>query len=90
MNLFDEGTKEIEYRIAELHKMHKGQLPEDAEFNYLEHARKLPLYGIYTFRTIVSSISLKRLSFSCSLGCMHPCVMSNVYRDTFEYEGNRF
>lgn len=56
MNLFDEGTKEIEYRIAELHKLHKGQLPEDAEFNYLEHARKLPLFGIYTFRTIVSDL----------------------------------
>lgn len=56
IKLIDERTKEIEYRIAELHKLHKGQLPDDAEYNYIEHARKLPLYGLFTYRTIVSHI----------------------------------
>lgn len=51
----DERTKDIDYRIAELHKLHKGQLPDDAEYNYLDNARKLPLYGNLSFRTIVST-----------------------------------
>lgn len=54
--MIDERTKEIEYRIAELHKLHKGQLSDDAEYNYLENARKLPLYGVFPFNTIVSKL----------------------------------
>lgn len=49
----NERTTELDYRIAEMHKLHRGQLPEEAEINYLENARKLPLYGVFTFRTIV-------------------------------------
>ncbi|VDK73609.1 unnamed protein product, partial [Anisakis simplex] len=32
--------------VAELHKLHKGQSPAEAEFNFLEHVKKLELYGV--------------------------------------------
>jgi len=37
---------ELEHRIKELHETHKGQTPEIAELNFLESAKKLPLYGV--------------------------------------------
>ncbi|KAL1494525.1 hypothetical protein ABEB36_010109 [Hypothenemus hampei] len=39
-------TEEMERKIAELHKLHKGQTPADAEFNFLDHAKRLDLYGV--------------------------------------------
>jgi tyrosine-protein phosphatase non-receptor type 4 len=42
-NLTDE---EMDRRIAELHKLHKHQSPAEAEFNFLEHAKRLEMYGI--------------------------------------------
>lgn len=39
-------NEENERRICELHKLHRGQLPGDAELNYLEHAKRLEMYGI--------------------------------------------
>ena len=32
--------------MAELHKLHKGQSPAEAEMNFLEHAKRLEMYGI--------------------------------------------
>ncbi|XP_030380218.1 tyrosine-protein phosphatase 1 [Scaptodrosophila lebanonensis] len=46
MQLLVEQTAETERKICELHKLHRGQLPADAEYNYLEHAKRLDLYGI--------------------------------------------
>lgn len=46
MQLLPEQTEDIEHRISELHKLHRGQLPADAEYNYLEHAKRLDMYGI--------------------------------------------
>lgn len=46
MPLLREQTVEMERRIGELHKLHRGQLPADAEYNYLEHAKKLYMYGV--------------------------------------------
>lgn len=39
-------TEEMEKKIAELHKLHKGQTPADAEFNFLDHAKRLEMYGV--------------------------------------------
>ncbi|XP_066253598.1 tyrosine-protein phosphatase non-receptor type 4 isoform X2 [Euwallacea similis] len=39
-------TEEMERKIAELHKLHKNQLPADAEFNFLDHAKRLDMYGV--------------------------------------------
>lgn len=38
--------EEIDRRITELHKIHVGQSPAEAEFNFLEHAKRLEMYGI--------------------------------------------
>ncbi|XP_055609256.1 tyrosine-protein phosphatase non-receptor type 4 [Uranotaenia lowii] len=46
MQLLVDQNEEIEHRISELHKLHRGQLPADAEYNYLEHAKRLDMYGI--------------------------------------------
>jgi tyrosine-protein phosphatase non-receptor type 4 len=32
--------------VAELHKLHKGQSPAESEMNFLEHAKRLEMYGI--------------------------------------------
>ncbi|XP_014662794.1 PREDICTED: tyrosine-protein phosphatase non-receptor type 4-like [Priapulus caudatus] len=39
-------TGEFEREVEEQHKQHKGQTPADAEFNYLEHAKRLDMYGV--------------------------------------------
>jgi tyrosine-protein phosphatase non-receptor type 4 len=36
----------MEKKIAELHKLHKGQTPAEAEFNFLDHARRIDMYGV--------------------------------------------
>ncbi|XP_037939392.1 tyrosine-protein phosphatase non-receptor type 4 isoform X2 [Teleopsis dalmanni] len=46
MQLLVEQTADAERKVSELHKLHRGQLPADAEYNYLEHAKRLDLYGI--------------------------------------------
>jgi tyrosine-protein phosphatase non-receptor type 4 len=33
-------------KIAQLHKLHKGQTPADAEYNYLDNAKRLDAYGV--------------------------------------------
>ncbi|CAB3403279.1 unnamed protein product [Caenorhabditis bovis] len=33
-------------RVAELHQLHIGQSPADAEFNFLDHSRRLEMYGM--------------------------------------------
>ncbi|KAJ8731565.1 hypothetical protein PYW07_004729 [Mythimna separata] len=44
--LLPKQNAEDERRIRELHKLHKGQLPADAEANFLEHAKRLDCYGV--------------------------------------------
>ena len=38
--------EEMDRRIIELHKLHKNQNPGEAEMNFLEHAKRLEMYGI--------------------------------------------
>lgn len=40
----------MEKKICELHKLHKGQSPADAEFNFLDHAKRLDMYGVELHR----------------------------------------
>ncbi|CAB3236635.1 unnamed protein product [Arctia plantaginis] len=44
--LLPKQSAEDERRIRELHKLHKGQAPADAEANFLEHAKRLDCYGV--------------------------------------------
>ncbi|XP_070000896.1 tyrosine-protein phosphatase non-receptor type 4 isoform X2 [Penaeus vannamei] len=46
MRLVPNQNDELEKKIIELHKLHKGQTPADAEFNFLDHAKRLDLYGV--------------------------------------------
>ncbi|CAH1997617.1 unnamed protein product [Acanthoscelides obtectus] len=46
MQLIPGQTEEMERKICELHKLHKGQLPADAEFNFLDHAKRIEMYGV--------------------------------------------
>ncbi|XP_054285925.1 tyrosine-protein phosphatase non-receptor type 4 [Macrosteles quadrilineatus] len=46
LQLVPNQTDEMEKKIAELHKLHKGQTPADAEFNFLDHAKRLEMYGV--------------------------------------------
>uniref|UniRef100_A0A1E1X4V3 Moesin/ezrin/radixin homolog 1 n=1 Tax=Amblyomma aureolatum TaxID=187763 RepID=A0A1E1X4V3_9ACAR len=39
-------TPELEDKVMELHKQHKGQPPAEAELHYLENAKKLAMYGV--------------------------------------------
>ncbi|XP_067904502.1 band 4.1-like protein 1 isoform X2 [Heterodontus francisci] len=39
-------TKELEERVAELHKSYRGMTPGEAEMNFLENAKKLSMYGV--------------------------------------------
>ncbi|XP_051887031.1 remodeling and spacing factor 1-like isoform X6 [Pristis pectinata] len=39
-------TKELEERVAELHKTYRGMTPGEAEMNFLENAKKLSMYGV--------------------------------------------
>ncbi|BET02353.1 4.1 protein C-terminal domain (CTD) [Nesidiocoris tenuis] len=39
-------TPELEAKVMELHKIHKGQTPSEAELHYLENAKKLAMYGV--------------------------------------------
>lgn len=38
--------RELLQKIAELHRQHKGQTPEEAELHFLENAKKLAMYGV--------------------------------------------
>ncbi|KAL1458006.1 hypothetical protein WDU94_008182 [Cyamophila willieti] len=46
LSLIPGQTEEMEEKIEELHKLHKGQSPADAEYNYLEHAKRCEMYGV--------------------------------------------
>ncbi|XP_074659183.1 tyrosine-protein phosphatase non-receptor type 4-like isoform X2 [Tubulanus polymorphus] len=37
---------EFEKEVAKLHKTHRGQTPADAEYNFLERAKRLDMYGV--------------------------------------------
>uniref|UniRef100_A0A034V761 Moesin/ezrin/radixin homolog 1 n=1 Tax=Bactrocera dorsalis TaxID=27457 RepID=A0A034V761_BACDO len=39
-------TPELEDKVMDLHKTHKGQAPAEAELHYLENAKKLAMYGV--------------------------------------------
>jgi len=47
-------TEDLERKICELHKLHRGQTPADAEINFLEHARRLEMYGVDLHKARVS------------------------------------
>ncbi|XP_044253783.1 tyrosine-protein phosphatase non-receptor type 4 [Tribolium madens] len=51
MQLIPGQCEEMERKIAELHKLHKGQSPAQAEFNFLDHAKRIEMYGVELHKT---------------------------------------
>lgn len=39
-------SAELEEKVLDLHKTHKGQTPAESELHYLENAKKLAMYGV--------------------------------------------
>ncbi|XP_068633737.1 tyrosine-protein phosphatase non-receptor type 4 [Battus philenor] len=46
LRLLGRQCPEDERKVRELHKLHRGQAPADAEANFLEHAKRLDCYGV--------------------------------------------
>merc|ERR1712106_724622 len=46
MKILQNQNEDLLKKVIELHKLHKGQPPADAEFNFLDHAKRLDLYGV--------------------------------------------
>lgn len=64
MQLIPEQNEDTERRISELHKLHRGLLPANAELNYLEHAKRLDFYGIDLHKaTVRKAIKILYASF---------------------------
>lgn len=39
-------TPELEEKVIDLHKTHRGQTPAEAELHYLENAKRMAMYGV--------------------------------------------
>ncbi|XP_014666773.1 PREDICTED: LOW QUALITY PROTEIN: protein 4.1 homolog [Priapulus caudatus] len=73
-------TRELEEKVAELHKTHKGQTPAEAELHYLENAKKLAMYGV-DMHPVKDSEGVDIMLGVCANGLL-------VYRDRLRI--NRF
>ncbi|KAG1650733.1 Band 4.1-like protein 3 [Nymphon striatum] len=73
-------TVELEEKVMELHKTHKGQTPAEAELHYLENAKKLAMYGV-DLHQAKDSEGVEIMLGVCSSGLL-------VYRDRLRI--NRF
>lgn len=49
LTLIPGQSADLEAQIAELHRLHRGQTPADAEFNFLDHAKRLGMYVYISF-----------------------------------------
>ncbi|CAG7830963.1 unnamed protein product, partial [Allacma fusca] len=54
-------------KICQLHKLHKGQTPADAEFNFLTHAKRLDSYGV-NFHRVKDNLGKEILLGISSMG----------------------
>ncbi|KAI3382679.1 hypothetical protein SNEBB_003902 [Seison nebaliae] len=45
----DDKDDDFLKKVLELHQMHEGQMPAQADLNYLDNVKKLPLYGTTLF-----------------------------------------
>lgn len=82
MQLLVDQNEENEQRIAELHKLHRGQLPVDAELNYLEHAKRLDMYGI-DFHNATDSSGKEIMLGVASIGLL--VYQHSIRKNTFSW-----
>lgn len=74
-------TRDLEDKVSELHKTHRGQTPAEAELHYLENAKKLAMYGV-DFHPAKDSENVDISLGVCSSGLL-------VYRDKWVYIFNK-
>ncbi|XP_054274134.1 protein 4.1 homolog isoform X3 [Macrosteles quadrilineatus] len=73
-------SADLEDKVMELHRTHKGQTPAEAELHYLENAKKLAMYGV-DLHQAKDSEGVDIMLGVCSSGLL-------VYRDKLRI--NRF
>lgn len=73
-------THELEEKVCELHKQHRGQTSAEAELQYLENAKKLAMYGV-DLHQAKDSTGVDIMMGVCASGLL-------VYRDRLRI--NRF
>ncbi|BFY99164.1 hypothetical protein BsWGS_02203 [Bradybaena similaris] len=59
-------TPELLEKIAELHKQHKGQTPDEAEKGFLDNAKKLAMYGVDLHKAKDSENNAVMVGVCCS------------------------
>ncbi|CAG5127324.1 unnamed protein product, partial [Candidula unifasciata] len=59
-------TPELLEKIAELHKLHKGQTPDEAEKGFLDNAKKLAMYGVDLHKAKDSENNAVMVGVCCS------------------------
>lgn len=69
-------SQELEDKVMDLHRTHRGQTPAEAEMHYLENAKKLAKYGV-DLHPAKDSEGVDIMLGVCSSGLL-------VYRDTYE------
>lgn len=68
----------MENRISEHHKLHKGQSPIDARYSYLECVSKLPLYGVYIFKSVVNTFIFNNYTTSFYFCYTNPIFIQDI------------
>ncbi len=82
LRLAPNQTPELEEKVSELHRTHKGQTPEEAELHYLENAKKLAMYGV-DLHQARDSEGVDILLGVCASGLL-------VYKDRLVVRSNNF
>uniref|UniRef100_A0A0K0E8T3 FERM domain-containing protein n=1 Tax=Strongyloides stercoralis TaxID=6248 RepID=A0A0K0E8T3_STRER len=90
----DSITAEFVEKVKDLHKQHKGLTPGEAESAYLEVAKKLNMYGIFTFpardnnNPVVIGISAPGISVFSDQVRIHRFLWNHIIK--FAYRKNVF
>ncbi|KAL1283478.1 Tyrosine-protein phosphatase [Trichinella pseudospiralis] len=67
-------------KVADLHKQHRGQTPADAEFNFLDHAKRLDTYGVELFHAKDGNLAEVQLGVGAfGVGLFQQTVRANTY-----------
>lgn len=74
------NLEDVLRKICELHKLHHGQTPADAEFNYLDHIKKLDSYGVSFHKVMDNAGKDIELGVSAAgVSVYHNCLKINTF-----------
>ncbi|XP_065315923.1 tyrosine-protein phosphatase non-receptor type 4-like isoform X2 [Gordionus sp. m RMFG-2023] len=66
IDLIPDQTLEVNAKIMDLHKNHKGHTPADAEYNFLCIAKTLETYGVQMYEALDENNVAIQLAVSCA------------------------